>query len=124
MISYIKSELFRAKKTKAFRYLILAVAIFVPLIITLSATNTKFDIDYYSGAGELAIGFGTIVVSCIALFFIFKNKDTKTQIIGYGIKKEKTLLVGFYYLQFNRCNISFNNYASFNCAKLSTWSHF
>ncbi|MEB3428801.1 hypothetical protein VLK81_01980 [Citroniella saccharovorans] len=89
MISYIKSELFRAKKTKAFRYLILAVAIFVPLIITLSATNTKFDIDYYSGAGELAIGFGTIVVSCIALFFIFKNKDTKTQIIGYGIKKEK-----------------------------------
>jgi len=97
MVDYIKSELFRAVKYKGLRIFLGLTALMVALVVVVGGLKDLFNSPdtttmFFWGVMSL-IGAGMLY--SLALVFTFKTKDTKVQILSYGISRWKMYLWDF-----------------------------
>lgn len=97
MVDYIKSELFRAVKYKGLRIFLGLTAVMVALVVVVGGLKDFFNnpdttIMFFWGVMSL-IGAGMLY--SLAIAFTFKTKDTKVQILSYGISRWKMYLWDF-----------------------------
>lgn len=98
-MNYITSEIYRLKKTPIYKiFLIISLLIIIGtmiLIIVSSQGNTAdFAVEYLDVMTGLAM-FAILVVDGVGLTIVYKTKDTKIQILTYGIERTKMYLLDY-----------------------------
>lgn len=88
MLDYVKSEVFRAFKSSYLRIFLGLTAAFVVIFIAIAEKFLGVDYDMLEMLGQLA-PLGAMILYSICLVMAFKTKDTKVQILSYGISRTK-----------------------------------
>lgn len=95
-MEYIKSETYRFTHTPAYKRFLIASVLIIAL--TLAGIIAMIDGDLNMPYTEIMTAyafFAVLLIDGIALTITYKNKDTKVQVLTYGIKREEMYIKDF-----------------------------
>lgn len=98
MIKYIKSELFRTFKTPMYKQFLGISVLIVFLSVLTWGTIINVGEDYLQ-LMTIFSTFAILIISTISMTITFKTKDTKVQILSYGIKRSEMYFADLVTLQ-------------------------
>lgn len=91
MIQYAKSEIYRMFKTPMYRYF-MVFSLVVMVVFTAMLKPIGLDDDFFEYMAMFESLASLIILSILGVM-VFKTKDTKVQIISYGISKTRLYIM-------------------------------
>lgn len=95
MFSYVQSEIYRFKKAKGFvtflALIMLGIALTFLIVVTGNMSPNKLQVEVLNTISYY-LDLGLVLVPIILIPMVYKSRGPQTQIIGYGMSRERHVI--------------------------------